>query len=165
MDTDAGVNQEVERMEDQPENFFELADFRDLYWKCHAELKPALTLSDAKQRCYAMFNLALSLNHLLDWVLEDPSVPKDLKGLCLQTFNPYAEGDNLPFKKLFSTITPFPKRNDAQYLIRQVANRAKHLKRFSTRPTMRRRCTFRPSRPSPISGAEIPEPTVEVLSR
>ena len=123
------TDQTDERIEDQQENFFELADFRDLFWKCYAELKPALTLSDQKQRCYAIFSLSLSLNHLFDWVLNDPNVNDDLKRACIQTFNPYRKKADERFKKLYATVSPYPKRNDAQYLIREVANRAKHLKR------------------------------------
>ena len=125
------TNHIAARMEDQPENFFELADFRDFYWKCHAELKPALTVSEQKRRCYAIFNLALSLNHLFDWMLNDPAVSREAKLLAIQAFNPYRARRQVArdFGKYYDIMKPFPTRNERQYLIHEVANRAKHLKR------------------------------------
>jgi hypothetical protein len=116
------------------QTFFGMNDYRDLYFKCHQDLKE-LQNSDPRRKSYAIFNLVVSLNHMFDWFLNDLSASPEMKIKCMTRFNPYKPEDNLPraFRNLYESLgSEFPRLNEDQYLVRCVGNKAKHWKASPT---------------------------------
>lgn len=79
----------------------------------------------------SFFNIILSMNHLFEWFLKDENVPQDKKMGCIKIFNPYRTEDNVSrdFKSIYSQLDDFPEVNRSQELIRELCDKAKHLKK------------------------------------
>jgi hypothetical protein len=110
-------------------NFFGITSYRDLYWKCLQERR-LLNNSDEKKMSYALFNMVVTLNHLLDLVMQEDSIPFETKLKCARRFNPYKRHDNIPkeFAVILKSLGHFPRKNKAQYLVRCICNKAKHMR-------------------------------------
>ena len=72
-------------------NEFMIRDYKDLLEKIEQEFHLYRLAVDQRSRNYLLFNIILSLNHLLDWVINDPSVPRGIKTSCVRLLNPYDE--------------------------------------------------------------------------
>ncbi len=117
------------------QNFYFMTDYHDLFRKCLFEWRRfRATSRNPEESCYHLFNVVLALNHLYDWLLNDPDVDNDIKMECVRRFNPYAESDRPwlndtyrsdPYVPALDGVAPV---NEWQRLVRQVCNRAKHLK-------------------------------------
>ncbi len=114
--------------------FYDINSYRSLLDKCSYELSHLPLVTKAQPRdSYTLFNLVLTLNHLFDWAVKDERIDERVRMNCVREFNPYNVGqisdaeNNFPIYRHHS-LMPFPPTNPQQWLIRQVANRVKHLK-------------------------------------
>jgi hypothetical protein len=78
---------------------------------------------------YSIFNTLVSLDHLLDWVLNNDELTEEYKLNCFNRFNPYKESSKCPFSE-YKKIFPFPNYNHRQEIIRDLCNNLKHYKIF-----------------------------------
>ena len=122
----------IETRENQ--KFFGMSDHRDLYRKCCHDLDRLKTLDaerplDPSPIAYTLFDLAVGLNHLFDWVMSDPTLPAETKAICVQMFNPYRRENEARtrFTRYRMYLTPFPPETNAkQALVKDVADGVKH---------------------------------------
>jgi hypothetical protein len=118
----------------ESQKFFGMSDPRDLHRKCCHDLDRLKTLDaqrplDPSMVAYTLFDLAVGLNHLFDWVLSDPNLADETKARCVQRFSPYRrEGEaRTRFTRYRMYLTPFPpKTNPKQALVKDVADGVKH---------------------------------------
>lgn len=114
-------------------NCFALKDCKDLLEKAHWEFDQLYLSRCGKLADYFFLNVILSLNHLLDWVLEDEAgIPLEKRKECLRKFNPYTV-DEIPKRKkrdivaeTFLALEGPPKVNQLQRVVRKIANYEKH---------------------------------------
>ena len=124
--------------------FYLLDTSYDLFNKCKYERS---IISDSKSDVYTIyqiFNLILSLNHLLEWYLGDSCFSNELKVKCLENFFPYKiwtpskeckSKKNLKSNNIINSIitsmnldASIFQVNEDQYLLRKVSNQIKHIK-------------------------------------
>lgn len=113
--------------------FYNLNSASDLYEKCKYEFIKISDTNCNNDSIYSLFNLILSLNHLLEWFLTDKSINDLLKEKCIKQFYPYRNQ-----KKISSTLKYFIKlrrlskynfiTNENQELLRKISNQIKHIK-------------------------------------
>jgi hypothetical protein len=116
--------------------FFGLDSFYDLFLKCDVE-KSHLEDSDVRKWSHTLFNIVVTLDHLYEWFLGDDRVVAEVRKKGLLQFNPYKRRKQVPWylKCYYKGVVPFPAPNGNQYLVRSLANRAKH---FLTDPPIDR---------------------------
>lgn len=96
--------------------------------------------SSEKENYYYIMNLIFSLNHILDWVLNNETIQNLIKLECIKNFNPYDSIANnnkkIPreFKSYYKNFDVPPPINKKQKCIRELCNNTKHFKieKFST---------------------------------
>ena len=111
-----------------------MSDHRDLYRKCRHDLDRLKTLDaerplDPSPIAYTLFDLAVGLNHLFDWVMSDPTLHAETKAKCVRMFNPYRRENEARtrFTRYRMYLTPFPPATNAkQALVKDVADGVKH---------------------------------------
>ena len=119
------------------EEFF-IKDYKELFAKIEHEFQVYQTLINEESRRYFLFNLLLSLNHLFDWVINDPDVPSAVKSQCVRRFNPYdqtgvqeiersKDKKRRCLKEAYLDAEVFDYINPRQRLVRILANHEKHL--------------------------------------
>jgi len=123
--------------EESSEPFYGLRDYRDLFWKCKHDLKQFWMTHDDELSSYGLFNLVVTIDHLFDWVLNDPALPENKKARCIERFNPYGPGERIPngFEKYYPACPP--STNEDHRLVRKVANKAKHRRLEPETPMLR----------------------------
>lgn len=116
-------------------NFYFMLSYWDLVAKCRFDWKQfTRAWRNAEESCYHLFNIVLSLNHLFDWILNDPDIEQGTKLLCIRQFNPYNHEELQRARTQYSVyshsslVDATLSTNSQQRLIRQVCNRAKHSK-------------------------------------
>jgi hypothetical protein len=117
------------------QNFFFIKDYFDLLAKLRFEWRAfQASWRTPEANCYHLFNVVLTLNHLFEWILNDPDLDISFKDACISRFNPYSEGERIPIAledgtfSLLQNAGTFPPTNSGQRTIRQICNKAKHLK-------------------------------------
>ena len=108
-----------------------IVDYSALFQKCQYEIAKLTECTTHPERDYLMINLIIGLNHLFEWYLKDRKVDVSAKLLCINQFNPYKvppskEGDEI--SKLYRKLQNRPNTNRNQEVIRELCNKAKHLK-------------------------------------
>ncbi len=109
--------------------FYDIDNYHDLYRKCKHDFDLLKSQEGNEKYSYNLMNLIFSLNHLLEWYLNDDDVSPKSKERCVKKFNPYGKDTkNIGIdyiREIFKTI-PRPDTNNDQLLIRHVCNDAKH---------------------------------------
>ena len=113
-------------------SIFSLNHYRDLFDKCVSEFRMLENCRIHPDYDHLLFNIVLSANHLFEWFIKDKEVSEPIKLECIKVFNPFyspydVSGD---FKTLYRKLPDFPKRNNEQFVIRQLCNKAKHFKKI-----------------------------------
>lgn len=117
---------------------FVIRNYTELHHKVLWEFQRFTFSSDQREQDYLFFNILLSLNHLFDWVINDLSIPLDIRLECVRRFNPYDEksvediktGNSKSQRNLrdaFGRVVGLIPRNWKQEIVREFANHEKHL--------------------------------------
>jgi hypothetical protein len=101
----------------------------NLLEKAKYEFDEAKAAKSEKLASYSIFNVAITINHLFEWVLYYDHYDTNTKKICVNKFNPYIDKEQIPndFKLYYDTVN-FPKTNVEQRLIRKISNGFKHFK-------------------------------------
>lgn len=152
---DADVREASETRPAGNEKFLGMRDYHDLYRKCCYDLDRLKALLPPQQRlpegavpfrtefprredspahdreiAYTLFDLALGLNHLFDWVLGDPKLDPLRKAKCVEGFNPYRDKREAKarfdrYKRYLLPTFP-PTTHLKQAMVKDIADGLKH---------------------------------------
>lgn len=113
--------------------FFILNSASDLYRKCLFEFSLISDEANDDHIIYQLFNIILSLNHLVEWYLKDKTIVDNSKKIhCLQKFYSYEKQGNeteviKKFIKKQNLLDCKFQCNKNQKLIRLISNQIKHV--------------------------------------
>ena len=70
-------------------DFFQIVNYADIFRKIEYQIENFNLSSCEQDNIYLLWDVILSLNHLLEWITNDKSVSKKCKIQCLNDFYPY----------------------------------------------------------------------------
>ena len=116
--------------------FYDIENYNDLYLKCKYDYDLLESTKGYIEYSYNLLNLIFALNHLYEWYIKDKDIPNEKRDICIETFFPYENGENIGIEevKKYLTEKKRPTPNTNQLLIRKVCNNSKHFLRRDNDP-------------------------------
>ena len=108
-------------MDNSSNGIFSVATCWDLIKKAEYDIKAFKNCSDIEKE-YAVINAIFDLNAVFDYLMEDVSIPDEIKTSAVYEFYPYDKPGK--YKKYYRNEVP--QKNEFQYIIRSLANNTKH---------------------------------------
>ena len=111
--------------------FYGLDDSADLYRKCVRDLQRCQTSTSNQEKIYALFDLAVGLDHLFEWV------SKEIKGTmaeeeCKKRFSFNDQKKRQQRQKSVPSSSPLSRYGSLQALVNQVSNGFKHMRKATS---------------------------------